>query len=240
MTEGIAWVIGLLFAVFGPLLFLPVIAIVYRWPLRAWLGDWTERHWGSGARMVRFGIATVLVGVLVLATYLPGRLKFARLCDRHAIPVIAEAVTVPGFYRTALYPFEAEQFLREWDFSYIEGPDMYRQGRTLRYALGADGKTIATEIPTPISRYAASHTTRVLGNTLTLSEKRVFELATNGELAHAGSVTYHGGPLSLVLGVYGMSHCPNPLHAIGRQQFDDYYYLERKVLRAQSAIKNPQ
>ncbi len=144
MSEGMGWAVGLLFAVFGPLLLLPVIWILYRWPLRALLGSWTERRCGSYARPARFGIATALVGAVVFATYLPGRLEFAALCDQYANPVIVETVEVPGFYRSAMFPYEAEQFLREWGFSYIEAPDMYKHGRTLRYAVGAGGKTVAT------------------------------------------------------------------------------------------------
>jgi hypothetical protein len=141
----------------------------------------------------------------------------------------------PGFYAAELYPYRAERFLREWGFAYIEAPDMYKKGRTLRYEVGGDGKTVVTEISAPTSRYAVSDTFRELGNTLTLNEKRVFELATGRELAHAGSVTYHGGYLRLVLGVYGMSNCPNPGTAKESQQFADYYYLERKVLRSSFA-----
>ena len=239
MSEAMAWSLGLLLAMFGPLLLLPVIWAVYRWPLRYWLGDWTHRRFGAHAQAARLVIATVLIGIIVFATYLPGRLEFAELCGRYAKPVIVDVVEVPGFYSTSLYPYEAEGLLREWGFSYVEAPDMYKKARTLNYTLGADGKTVVAEIPSPTSRFAASHTTRAIGNTLTLSEKRVFELATDRELARAGSVVYHGGPLGMILGVHGMSNCPNPRYAEGSRQFDDYYYLERKVLKSRSAPYPP-
>jgi hypothetical protein len=232
MSESMAWGIGLLLAMFGPLLFLPLIWAIARWPLRWLIGAWTERSFGAAAGVARWLLATVVVGVAVLVSYLPGRMEYEQLCAEHAEPVIREVVDVPGFYATELYPYSAERFLREWGFSYIEAPDMYKKGRTLRYAVGADNKTAVTEVPAPASRYAVRDTFRELGNTLTLNEKQVFELATGRELARAGSVVYHGGHLRLMLGVYGMSNCPIPVTAKGAQQFSDYYYLERKVLKS--------
>jgi hypothetical protein len=238
MSEGMAMGIGILIAMFGPLLLLPVIWAIARWPLRRLIGHWTDRRFGRQASLARLGVSAVLVGAVVLATYLPGRIEFAHLCEAHAEPIISERVDVPGFYATELYPYRAERFLREWGFDYVEAPDMYKKGRTLRYTVGADGKTVVLDVPVPTSRYAVSDTTRVLGNTLTLTEKRVFELSTGRELARAGNVTYHGGPLSwAVLGIFGISDCPNPRYEKGGRQFDDFYYLERKVLRSSFAQK---
>lgn len=231
MSESTGFGLGIIIAVFGPLLLIPVIFVIARWPLRLLIGGWADRLFGALSGFVRFLVATILVAAVVFATYLPGRMEYEHLCEVHA-PVIAEVVDVPGFYATELYPYRAERFLREWGFTYIEAPDMYKKERTLRYELGGDGKTIVTEIPTPTSRYAVSDTFRELGNTLVLNEKRVFEMTTGRELAHAGSVTYHGGYLRLILGVYGMSNCPHPRTAKGSQQFADYYYLEQKVLRS--------
>lgn len=232
MSESMAWGIGILLAMFGPLLFLPAIWAIARWPLRWLIGAWADRRFGAVAGVARWLLATALVAAAVLVSYWPGRMEYERLCAERAEPVIREVVDVPGFYATELYPYSAERFLREWGFSYVEAPDMYKKGRTLRYAVGADGKTVVTEIPAPTSRYAVSDTFRELGNTLMLNEKRVFELATGRELARAGSVAYHGGHLWLMLGGYGMSNCPNPGTEKETRQFSDYYYLERKVLRS--------
>ena len=43
-------------------------------------------------------------------------------------------------------------------------------------------------------------------------------------------MTYHGGPLGMVLGAYGLSICPDPVTTEGRRQFDLYYHLVREVL----------
>ncbi len=232
MSESAAMAFGLLLATFGPLLLAPVIWAVYRWPLRRLLGTWAQRRFGAGAPAVLFAASALLTGAMVTASWLPGRIEYARLCEAHTRPVIAERIDVTGFYATALYAYEAEQYLREWKFDYVEAPDMYKKERWLRYSIGADGKTVVGEISAPQSRHAVSRTTQVLGNTITLSEKRVFERAGGRELARAGSVIYHGGPLQLGLGVYGMRNCPDPRGAEGARWFDDYYYLERKVLRA--------
>lgn len=231
MSESTAFGLGILFGVFGPLLLVPIVWAVARWPLRRLIGKWTDQLFGSASGLIRLVLSTALVGFVLLASYLPGRIEYAHLCEVHA-PAITEVTDVPGFYATELYPYKAERFLREWGFAYIEAPDMYKKERTLRYEVGSDGKTIITEVPAPTSRYAVSDTFRELGNTLILDEKRVFEMATGRELAHAGSVTYHGGYLKLVLGIYGLSNCPWPGTAQESQQFNDYYYLERKVLRS--------
>jgi hypothetical protein len=231
MSESTAFGLGILFGVFGPLLLLPIVWAVARWPLRRLIGKWTDQHFGPASGFIRLVLSAALVGSVLLASYLPGRMEFSRLCAVHE-PVIHEVTDVPGFYATELYPYLAEPFLRERGFAYVEAPDMYKKGRTLRYAVNADGKTIVTEVPAPASRYAVSYAFRTPGNTIVISEKRIFELSTDRELARAGSVTYHGGYLSLLLGIYGMSDCPNGRTEKGSRQFNDYYYLERKVLRS--------
>lgn len=232
MSESLAMALGLLLATAGPLLLLPLVWAIYRIGLKRWFGTWAGRRFGRQSATILAALAAVLVAAVVVASWLPGRIEYGSLCEIHARPVIAERVDAAGFYATALYAYEAEQYLREWKFEYVEAPDMYRKERWLRYSIAADGKTAVSEIPAPQSRYAVSRTTREPGNTITVSEKRVFERGGGRELARAGSVIYHGGPLKYVLGVYGMRNCPDPRDAEGSRRFDDYYYLERKVLRA--------
>jgi hypothetical protein len=237
MSESTGFGLGIIIAVFGPLLLIPAVFIIARWPLRRWAGKWANQRFGSDSGVMLMVMAAVVVAVIVLASYLPGRMEYEHLCEVHA-PVITEVTDAPGFYVTELYAYQAENFLREWGFSYVEAPDMYKEGRILRYEVGNDGKTIVTEIAAPTSRYTVSDTTRKLGNTLVLHEKRIFETATGREMAHAGGVTYHGGYLHLVLGVYGMSSCPSPGTAKESQQFGDNYYLVRKVLRTSFVPKS--
>lgn len=237
MSESAAFGLGILLGVFGPLLLVPVVWAIARWPLRRLIGKWAEHRFGALSGFVRLLVATLLVVAVVLVSYLPGRMEYEHLCEVHT-PVIEKATDVPGFYATKLYPYKAEPFLREWGFTYVEAPDMYQKGRTLRYEVGSNGETVVTEVPAPSSRYAVSDIFHELGNTLMLDEKRVYEMATGRELAHAGSVTYLGGYLHLVLGVYGLSTCPRPGTAQESRQFSDYYYLERKVLRSSFVPKS--
>ena len=46
------------------------------------------------------------------------------------------------------------------------------------------------------------------------------------ELARAGQVVYLGGPLSLLLGAYAMSTCPDVMTPEGATNFEIYYVLE--------------
>ena len=50
------------------------------------------------------------------------------------------------------------------------------------------------------------------------------------ELARAGQVVYLGGPLSLLLGAYAMSTCPDVMTPEGATNFEIYYVLDKYVL----------
>lgn len=236
MSEAWLWTLGLFMAVFGPLFFLVPIYLLSRYPLRWALAGWLQRRYGRSAGWIRRGLALVIVVAAVLLSWLPGRLELSRQCELHQRPVIKRLQHADGFYRETMFAYEAEQYLREWGFSWVEAPDPYRyqqSPRYLRYSKGADGKTELTEIPAPSAELSVSSTHQELPGDLSLSLKRISVRASGEELAHAGSAIYHGGPLSLLLGVYGVAHCPDPRSAEGGKFFDDYYYLERKVMRGE-------
>ena len=50
----------------------------------------------------------------------------------------------------------------------------------------------------------------------------------------AADVNYRGGPLSLLLGVYAMSSCPDIRSEEGSRDFGTFYDLETIVLRSSS------
>jgi hypothetical protein len=235
------WGIGLFMAVVGPLFLLPVVWVVHRWPLGA-LDRWRELRTGRRLGWKRQAMAFGLVGAGVLATWMPGYLRYAALCDTHATPVVVERVTVDGFFVTQMFAYEAERYLSEWGFRWVEAPDPYRPGRILRYAKDPTGATGTTEIPSPTAGYAYLPGFSEEGGGLSLSTKRIVRLpdaeawrdpvGRGVELARAGSVTYHGGPLRLLLGAWGMTNCPTPRTESGSGQFMQFYELERRVLRA--------
>jgi hypothetical protein len=228
------WAIGIFLAAFGPLFLLIPIWLISRFPLRWTLAPWLERRWGRRAGWIRHGLALVIVASVVFLTWLPGRIEYTRLCKIYQEPVIHRIHRADGFFREKMFAYEAERYLREWGFSWVEAPDPYRYNqrpRYLRYRKGPGTSTVVTEVPAPSADLSVSVTFEKLPHGLSLSLKRITVRATGEEIARAGSVSYDGGPLSIILGVYGTCHCPNPITAKGSKYFEDYYYLERKVMR---------
>ncbi len=221
---------GLLLAIFGPLLLLAPAAALY----------WLLRH---VALAQRFGItsrgpvraahgllALGLVAVVVTATWLPGRLEFSRLCAELAEPRIHARVKVEGFYLDDLTANSfGTRYLHDEGFSWFEARDIYRSDGHVRYR--KDGGKIVTD---PIPALTAAHVVRsgveVRAQTIHVARTEIAERASGKILAEAHSVIYHGGPLGLFLGAYGLANCPSPITAEGSRQFNTYYHLVREVL----------
>lgn len=220
---------GLLLAVLGPLLLLLPVALLYLLFRRIGLGA----RLGLGpdnARLLHLAAAAVLVSGIVLATYLPGRFEFERLCDALAEPRIQERTRAEGFFLDDLTANSfGRRYISEEGFAWFETHDIYRRGQFVRFR--KDGVQVVIE---PASELQARHVvksgTDVRDNTIHVSRTAISERRSGRLLAEAHSVTYHGGPLGMVLGVYGMSHCPNPVTPEGSRQFNLYYHLVREVL----------
>ncbi|MEE9253826.1 MAG: hypothetical protein V3U43_02740 [Pseudomonadales bacterium] len=211
---------GVLLAIIGPLLLIPITWLLHRFILRPVLKR----------AKVSLLLSLAIVVVAMVLSYVPGKLEFDRLCAEHEIPAIAQRIKVDGFYRTRLYPYEARPFLEDGTFQYVEAPHMYEDDNYVRYSRAADGTITKDAISTVTSAYAVSDTFSQLSYGITLSEKRVFERVSERELARASQVVYQGGPLSLLLGVYAMSSCPDILTPEGSTNFEIYYALEQYVL----------
>ena len=212
--------IGILLAIIGPLLLIPVTWLVNRFVIRPLVKP----------AKVSLLLSLAVVAVAVVLSYVPGKLEFDRLCAEHATPTVVQRIKVDGFYRTRLYPYEARPFLEDGMFQYVEAPNMYEDEKFLRYSRAADGAIAKEAVSAVTSTYAVSDTFSQLSYGITLSEKRVFEHVSGRELARAGQVVYSGGPLSLLLGVYAMSSCPSIVTPQGSKNFEIYYTLERHVL----------
>jgi hypothetical protein len=227
--EALGWWAGLFLAMFGPLfLLLPVAGLYF---LFRWLA--LARRLGAGdgnAKLVHLGFAAALVLGAVLAMYLPGRLEFERLCSALAEPKIVERVRVDGFFLDDLTANSfGQRYLGEEGFAWFETNDIYRRGKFVRYR--KDGDKVVTEPVAELqSRYAVKSGTEVLERTIHVSRTAITERASGRLLAEAHSVIHHGGPLGIVLGVYGMSNCPNPITPEGSRQFNLYYHLAREAL----------
>ena len=212
--------IGVLLAIIGPLLLIPITWLLHRFILKPMV---------KRAKMSAV-LSLAIVAMAVVLTYVPGRVEFDRMCAVHATPAIAQRIKVDGFYRTKMYPYEAWPLLEEGTFQYVEAPHMYQDDKYVRYSRAADG-TISEEITSAVtSTYMVSDTLSEFSYGITLSEKGVFERMSGRELGRAARVVYEGGPLSLLLGVYAMSSCPDIVTPEGSKNFEIYYELEQHVL----------
>ncbi len=227
--EGFAFGVGILLAVLGPLLLLPVILLVYRYGLLGLLQSTLPEADAGSLKLAALVLSAVIVVGIVVLSYIPGRLEFNRLCSEHGTPDLSERTRADGFYRTPLFPYEAHAYLRDLGFAYVEGPDPYRSGVDLRYTLDQDGELAQEEATQLRSRYGVRQELVQSRGTIR-TEKVVYQLDTGDELARASSLNYDGGPLSLFLGVYFTRSCPDVRSEEGSEDFQTFYELERRVL----------
>jgi hypothetical protein len=213
--------VGVLLAVIGPLLLVPVTWLLYRFALRPFFGS----------KMQAAALAVVLVLAALALTYFPGKRAFDARCAEQASPVVSEQVDVDGFFRTSLFPYEAVLYLTQEKFEFVEAPDPYRDGVMMRYSLAPNGEVRQDAITEPRSRYAVRNTYGLQGG-VSSSEKVIYELGTDRELARARELTYQGGPLAIFLGTFGMASCPDIRTAEGSKDFKIFYDLESYVLQA--------
>jgi hypothetical protein len=229
--EGFAFGLGVLLAVLGPLLLLPAAWLLQRL-LRPLLRRLTpDRLSARAAGALGWGATALLLGAILAATWYPGQAEFERLCLRYAVPQIAERVTVDGFYRERLFPYQTRR-LFDYGFSYLETEDPQRphQRRLLRYRPGDDGGVVAEEVAALTSRYGVRQELVETASGLFRTEKRVYDRGDGRLLARAGEVTYDGGPLALFLGAYAVATCPDIRTPEGSRAFQAFYDLEAVVL----------
>lgn len=221
--------LGLLLAVLGPLLLLLPLALLYFLFKRTGLG--ARLGWSAdNARLLHLALATAPVLGAVLATYLPGRFEFERLCEALAEPRIVEKVRADGFFLDDLTASSfGQRYLNEEGFAWFETHDIYRRGRFVRYRKSG-GDVVTEPVSALTARYAVKSGVEVRPDSIHVARTAIIERVSGKLLAEAHSVIYHGGKLGMVLGVYGMSNCPNPVTPEGRRQFNLYYHLVREVL----------
>ncbi len=224
--------IGVLLAIIGPLLLIPVAWLLYRFALRPLASRL------AGARLAtvevsRFalGLTVGVLAAVIAASYYPGKQQFDALCAEHAKPQLSRRVLVDGFYADNLFAYQAAQYIRNGEFTFVEAPDPYKRDVYLRYERDADGNVRPEVIEAPVSLFGFRQSFSELPGGLTMTEKVVYERATDIELARAASATYMGGPFSLFLGAYAMSSCPDPATAEGSEAFNTFYHLETLLLR---------
>lgn len=233
--ESFAFGIGILLAVFEPLLLIPVIWLVYRMVVRPVVQSALVPRVSNGtARGIALILSFLVVAGVLSVSYFPGRWEFDRLCSAHATPMVSDRIRTSSFYRSRLYPYEARQFLEDNAFVSLEAPHMYKKGMYVRYSKTADGDMREEEVSTVRSRYGVRERLSMPWSGIVMTQKVIYEMATARELARAAHIVYEGGSLSLFLGVYAMSSCPDIRSAEDSQHFKTFYDLEHIVLRGDS------
>ena len=228
---------GFLLAIFGPLLLVPATWLLYRLAVRPLVQRFapptlsTSQAPTSNVKWRAWFVSAAIVAVVMIASYLPGRFEFDRMYSQHAAPSVSDQVEAKGFFRTRLFPYEAAQYLRDGSFEFVEAPHPYREGEYVRYSGSGTGKIDEQPIPTISAVYGVRETFSELSGSLTMTEKVIYEIATERELARAASINYHGGPLSIFLGTSGMTSCPDILSEEGSRHFGTFYELESIVLQ---------
>lgn len=231
--ESFAFGLGFLLAIFGPLLLIPITWGVHRWITKALVLPWLAARFGKLMPPL-FGVTLSVgaVGLTLALSYFPGKFEFNGLCTRYSKPQVQKRVMVDGFYRTRLYPYEAARFLREEGFAFVEAPHMYKKNIYVRYSMLADGKVREQETTELVSQYGVREDFSQPSYGILMNQKTVYQIASSRQFANAAGVTYTGGPLSLLLGTYALSSCPDIRTPSGSEDFKTYYHLEKAVLRA--------
>lgn len=221
---------GILLSIFGPFAFLVPVAALYWLFRRSGLAQRLGITRRGSVQATHLLFALVSVAVVVAATWLPGRIEFARLCNELAEPRIHVRVKVEGFYLddTIANSF-GQRYLHDEGFAWMEAKDIYRRDGFVRYRRDG-GKVASDQLPALTALYVVRSGVDVRANGIHVARTEIAERASGKILAEAHSVVYHGGPLGLFLGVYGLANCPNPITAEGSRQFNSYYHLVREVL----------
>ena len=222
--------IGMLLAIFGPVLLLPATWVVYRFAVRPlwWIALPGDAITARG-RLAPMIASAVLVLGSVGASYVWGKAEFTRLCVVRGTPEIRRTVEVDGFFRTPLFAYEARQILDAGVFQFVEGP-IPRADTFMRYRLDGRGDLEEVEVAELSSQYGVRETLETARSGTTIMERTVYEIDSQAELARAASLTYMGGPLSIFLGVYGMASCPDIRSPEGSEHFRQFYDLAIVVL----------
>ena len=237
--ESFLFGLGVLLAICGPLLLIPITWLVYRLVTRPLLQRLTPARLTSiKVAPTAFFCAALFVSVILAVSYLPGKLEYDDLCGQYSEPRILKTVTVDGFYRSRVYNYEAREFIEKGGFSFVEGPYPGQPERFRRFSMSPQGKITEVEIPAPTSQIEVRDELWETTSGVIVSVKTVYQRSSETELARAANITYQGGPLWFLLGSYARASCPDVLNEQGSEYFMTYYNLEKIVLNNQAEKLN--
>jgi len=231
--------LGILLAIGGPLLLIPITWLVYHLVTRPLLRRFIPSRLSPNMNVsTAFFCAALFVAVILIVSYLPGKLEYDELCGEYSEPRILKTVTVDGFYRSRVYNYEAREFIEKGGFSFVEGPYPGQPERFRRFSMSPQGKITEVEIPAPTSQIEVRDELWETTSGVIISVKTVYQRSSETELARAANITYQGGPLGFLLGSYARASCPDILNEQGSEDFMTYYNLEKIVLNIQAEKLN--
>ncbi|HEY8155632.1 MAG TPA: hypothetical protein VII72_16005 [Myxococcota bacterium] len=215
-------IIGLIWAVFAPLLLVIGVWVLVRVARRASVPKpW--RFWGP----------VIVVAGPTLALWIPERLAFKNHCDTSSKPTILETAVAEGFFlddRTA--NSFGMRYLQEEGFSWVEARSIYHPGGFTRYEI-VDRKIEQREIEQTSAEYTVRSNLK-MERLWRTTETEIIDTKTGEKMAWANDSHFDGGTTKWVLGVYGTASCPDPRSTEGSEEFLDFYHLARNTLRPRS------
>lgn len=213
--------IGIIWAVFAPLLMLIPMFVVYL------AAGWIPVLKSKSRRI--FFAATITLSV-VFSLWLRASISFSAHCEAIGTPQIFEKRKVDGFF---LDDGTANSFgmryLQEEGFQWMEARSIYNRSGFTRYEIDKTGitqkevdrLTATIEVKSEYSEDAISSTTLIT----------IKDMQTQKVLARAANSHFNGGIARIFLGAWGTRSCPSPLSASGSEAFNQFYHLAKLTLR---------
>ena len=209
--------IGIIWAVLAPVS-LVIVVILLAWMLRKSAVRWAAP----------LAIAAVLTPVAVV--WLLDRADFIRVCDGEGKPVVYRHATAEGiFLNSGTSNSFGMRYLHEEGFHWMEAPSIYQRNAWVRYERSGDGSISTTDIPAITARYEVREDFSQPHGHTGLSQTKVIDRASGELLAKAGSATFDGGRMRLVLGAWGTQTCPSAMSS--PEAFNEVYHLAKNALR---------
>ena len=209
--------IGILWTALAP------VSLILAAALLAWLLRKKGARWA-----VPLAVAAVATPVAIF--WLLDRSEFVQVCEREAKPVIYRHATADGiFLNSGTSNSFGMRYLHDEGFRWVEAPSIYRRDAWVRYERSANGSITTTDIPALSARYEVWEVFTQPYRHTGLSRTLVVDRATGEVLAKAGSATFDGGRVNVVLGAWGTRSCPSAMDSAAA--FSDFYHLAKNTLR---------
>ena len=227
--------LGVIWAVFAPLLLLLPIGVIYRLIKPAVANiELTRRLPLWQGRLFRLGIAALMVLIPVRVVWYIDKAEFVALCKTEGAPVIRVKASTDGFFLddSTANSF-GQRYLQSEGFQWMEARSIYQRGEFTRYERSLDGTISQLAQKTKSARYeVVTEYLQPLAHT-SLTVTRVIDTqAPDGkqEMARSAMAHFNGGRMHAVLGAYGSASYPDL--ASNQATWNDAYYLVRNTLGA--------